>query len=91
MHTNRSQLNTAEFSDWIANRLAKCEALQVVDAIELVPHAKRAHPTDKHFLRLSFILGIAEQCSAVHTLGKEIRHSVLSMDAYAYERLRREV
>lgn len=76
----------AEFSDWIANRLSQNQALQVVDALELAPHAKRAHPTDEHFLPLSFVLGIAGQYSTVQPLVREIRHSVLSMDAYAFER-----
>ena len=59
---------------------------QVVDALELAPHAKRAHPTEEHFLPLSFVLGIAGNYSAVNSLVREIRHSVLSMDAYAFER-----
>lgn len=76
----------AEFSDWIASRLVNGEVQQVVDALELAPHAKRAHPTEEHFLPLSFVLGIAGNYSAVNSLVREIRHSVLSMDAYAFER-----
>ncbi|HEY7867016.1 MAG TPA: class III extradiol ring-cleavage dioxygenase [Psychromonas sp.] len=81
----------AEFSNWIANQLTNGETLQVVDALELAPHARRAHPTDEHFLPLSFVLGIAGNDSVVHSLVREIRHGVLSMDAYVFDRSGQEV
>lgn len=76
----------AEFSDWISHHLVHFEPEKVVQAMSLAPHAKRSHPTDEHFVPLSFVLGLAGNYQRVTQLVKEIRHSVLSMDAYVFER-----
>ena len=75
-----------EFSEWIATHLLNPAPDKVVRALELAPHAKRAHPTDEHFTPLSFVLGIAGGYQKATRLVNEIRHGVLSMDAYSFDR-----
>lgn len=80
-----------EFSEWISHHLLHSEPEKVIHAMSLAPHAKRSHPTDEHFIPLSFVLGLAGDYQRVTQLVKEIRHSVLSMDAYVFDRSVSEV
>ena len=55
----------AEFSEWLADRLAAHDDDALVDYRARAPHAERAHPTDEHFLPLFVALGAAGERAPV--------------------------
>ncbi len=53
-------------------------------ALDLAPHAARAHPTTEHFLPLLVAAGAALAHIPVTVLDGGIRHGVLSMESYLF-------
>ena len=47
------------------------------------PHARRAHPTEEHFLPLFFALGAAGAGAHAEYLSREVMYGMLAMDAFS--------
>jgi 4,5-DOPA dioxygenase extradiol len=75
-----------EFSRWVEMQVvAQGEAL--FDFLQRAPHARRAHPSDEHFLPLFFALGAAGwgmgQALSVEWITREVMYGMLAMDSFA--------
>ncbi len=73
-----------QFADWLAGRLAANDSDALVDWREQGPDAKRAHPTDEHFLPLLVAYGAAGETPRVDRVHREIVGGALAMDAYRF-------
>jgi 4,5-DOPA dioxygenase extradiol len=75
---------TTEFRDWVRDAVVRRDVAQLVDYRRLAPHARRAHPTEEHFLPLLVALGASFDEEAVHVIDAGTTHGVLSMESYAW-------
>lgn len=73
-----------EFAAWIREAVEARDDARLVDALELAPHAQRAHPTSEHFLPLLVAAGAAASDGQVQTLEGGITYGVLAMDSYLF-------
>jgi len=73
-----------EFRTWIDERVQSDDRARLVRYRELAPHARRAHPTDEHFLPLFVALGAAGQHPRVERLDPGTESGVLAMDSYLF-------
>src|SRR5687768_1570351 len=55
---------SAEFARWVRESVARGDRERVVRALEIAPHAKRAHPTQEHYLPLPIAAGAAPSYEA---------------------------
>ena len=74
----------AGFADWLAERLAANDDAALVGWKELAPEARRAHPSDEHFLPLLVAYGAAGEHPRVERIHREIVAGALAMDAYRF-------
>jgi len=73
------------FADWVAQKLADGDLAALLDYRTACPEARRAHPTDEHFLPLFFAMGAAgEDWTRVERLDGGITNDVLSMDSFVF-------
>jgi 4,5-DOPA dioxygenase extradiol len=73
-----------EFAAWVRDAVEARDDARLVQALQLAPHARRAHPTDEHFLPLLVAAGAAAGDERVQTLEGGITYGVLSMDSYLF-------
>jgi 4,5-DOPA dioxygenase extradiol len=73
-----------EFGDWVDDALRRDDRDRLGRWLELAPHARRAHPTDEHFLPLAFAFGAAGPAPRVERFDLGVDSGVLAMDAYAF-------
>lgn len=73
-----------EFTRWIRQAVLDGDTARLVHALELAPHAARAHPTTEHFLPLLVAAGAASAPTPVTVLDGGIRHGVLAMESYLF-------
>ena len=73
-----------EFSAWIRQAVAAGDLARLRQALDLAPHAARAHPTTEHFLPLLVAAGAALKHTPVTVLNGGIRHGVLAMESYVF-------
>jgi 4,5-DOPA dioxygenase extradiol len=73
-----------EFGQWIDDALRRDDRDRLARWLEQGPHARRAHPTDEHFLPLPFAFGAAGPAPRVERLELGVDSGVLAMDAYAF-------
>jgi len=76
----------AEFSAWIASRLAASDDAALAAWKSEAPDALRAHPTDEHFLPLLVAYGAAGERPQVERVHQEVIDGALAMDAYRFGR-----
>lgn len=81
---NVAQAYVKEFSAWVQMQLAKRDVDAIINYRALAPHAKRAHPTEEHWLPLLIALGASNEDDQIQTLSTEVRHGVLSMASFAW-------
>lgn len=74
-----------QFSQWVAERLARGERDALLAWRDQAPAAARAHPTDEHFLPLFIGLGAAGPAARATRVYSAIDAGVLSMDAYRFD------
>lgn len=81
-----------EFVAWVRDTVTSGNRAHLVQALELAPHAQRAHPTSEHFLPLLVAAGAADgidgQPSGADVLDGGFTHGVLSMESYVFSRQR---
>ena len=73
-----------EFSAWVRHTVQDGNMTRLVQAMELAPHATRAHPTTEHFLPLLVAAGAASHPGTVTVMDGGIRHGVLAMESYVF-------
>ena len=73
-----------EFGGWVDATLRRDDRDGLARWLELAPHARRAHPTDEHFLPLPFAFGAAGPAPRVERLDLGVDSGVLAMDAYVF-------
>jgi len=74
-----------QFSQWVAERLARGKRDALLAWRDQAPAAARAHPTDEHFLPLFIGLGAAGPAARATRVYSAIDAGVLSMDAYRFD------
>jgi 4,5-DOPA dioxygenase extradiol len=74
-----------DFSRWIESRLRARDLPALLDYRDRAPSARRAHPTEEHFMPLYFALGAAGDGAQPRYLSREVMYSILAMDAIAFE------
>ncbi len=73
------------FADWVGARLAAGDLEALLNYRVASPDARRAHPTDEHFLPLFFAIGAADKdWTHVQRVDGGITHDVLSMDSFVF-------
>jgi len=72
------------FSRWVETALAKNDTAALLDYANQAPSAKRAHPSNDHFLPLFFAVGAAGSNTTPHYLSREVRYSMLAMDSVVF-------
>ena len=80
----RGEAYAAEFAGWIRDAVTSGDHERLVRALEIAPHARRAHPTSEHYLPLVIAAGAASDMLPATVLDGGIVHSVLSMDAFVF-------
>jgi 4,5-DOPA dioxygenase extradiol len=73
-----------EFSAWIDDVLRRDDRERLARWLDMAPHARRAHPSDEHFLPLPFAFGAAGPAPRAERLDLGVDSSVLAMDAYLF-------
>jgi 4,5-DOPA dioxygenase extradiol len=80
-----------QFVDWIRSKLHSASAKELMDWQQHAPFAKRAHPSDEHFLPLLIAAGAWSYANknTANTNGFEVldggvRYGMLSMESYAF-------
>jgi 4,5-DOPA dioxygenase extradiol len=73
-----------EFAAWVRQVVEARDDARLLQALEIAPHARRAHPTAEHFLPLLVAAGAAGEDPTVQTLEGGITYGVLSMDSYLF-------
>lgn len=80
----REEAYAAEFAAWIREAATTGDTQRLLRALEIAPHAQRAHPTPEHFLPLLVAAGAAADPRPVTVLEGGIVHGVLSMDSFLF-------
>ena len=81
---DREESYAIEFVEWVREAVITRDRARLVHALELAPHAARAHPTPEHFLPLLVAAGAAAADAPVRVLPGGITHGVLSMESYVF-------
>jgi 4,5-DOPA dioxygenase extradiol len=75
-----------DFTMWIREAVLTDDQERMRRALEVAPHADRAHPTPEHFLPLLVALGAAGRTLPATVLDGGIYHGVLAMESYVFGR-----
>ena len=81
---DRVEPYVGEFSAWIQHTLESGDDAALAGWLHAAPHARRAHPSDEHFLPLPFAFGAAGPHPRVERIDLGIDAGVLAMDAYLF-------
>jgi 4,5-DOPA dioxygenase extradiol len=74
----------AAFSDWVAAQIEVRNIDGLLDYRERAPEARRAHPTDEHFLPFFAALGAGGADEPATRLHRSFTYGALAMDVYAF-------
>ena len=72
-----------EFAHWVRDAALRGDADALIHTFERAPHAKRAHPTDEHYLPLLVALG-ASGNSQAQLVDGGVAYGILSMDSFVF-------
>jgi 4,5-DOPA dioxygenase extradiol len=72
------------FADWVKKAVQHDQLEQLFGYRELAPGAKRAHPTDEHFLPLFVALGARSRDDSLRTIEGGVEYGMLSMDSFGW-------
>jgi len=73
-----------EFVAWVRNAVVTGDHERLQNALELAPHACRAHPTPEHFLPLLIAAGASATRGQVEVLDGGFTHGILAMESYVF-------
>ena len=71
-----------EFAAWVREAVSSGDWDRVLRALDIAPHARRAHPTPEHFWPLLIAAGAAADLSRSTVLDGGIVDGVLAMDSF---------
>lgn len=74
-----------DFSRWIEAQVRRHDLPALLDYRAQAPGARRAHPTEEHFMPLFFALGAAGAQARPRYLSREVQYGMLAMDAIAFD------
>lgn len=74
----------AEFAAWIRDAVTSGDAQRLRHALDLAPHAQRAHPTSEHFWPLVVAAGAAAAPLPATVIEGGIMHGMLAMDSFVF-------
>lgn len=80
----RAESYVAEFAHWVRDAVLAGDHSRLRQALAIVPHARRAHPTAEHYLPLLVAAGAAAQAVPASVIEGGIVHGVLSMDSFLF-------
>jgi 4,5-DOPA dioxygenase extradiol len=80
----REEAYAAEFAHWVRDAVTAGDTQRLRRALEIAPHASRAHPTPEHFLPLLVAAGAAANPLPATVVEGGIVHGVLSMDGFVF-------
>lgn len=83
---DRPEAYVGEFCAWIQRALESGDDRALSDWLASAPHARRAHPSDEHFLPLLFAYGAAGRNPRVKRVDLGVEAGVLAMDAVLFRR-----
>ncbi len=72
-----------EFTAWVRDAAQRGDADALIHTFERAPHAKRAHPSDEHYLPLLVALG-ASNNSKAQLVDGGVAYGILSMDSFVF-------
>jgi 4,5-DOPA dioxygenase extradiol len=72
------------FAAWVRRAIADGDRDLLLRALEVAPHARRAHPTPEHFWPLLIAVGAAGEPWPATVLEGGIEHGILAMDSYVF-------
>jgi 4,5-DOPA dioxygenase extradiol len=73
----------AEFTEWIRDAVRSGDEDRLVNALELAPHASRAHPTPEHYWPL-VVAAAAGRSGDATILDGGMTYRILSMDTFVF-------
>lgn len=73
-----------EFAAWLHDTLAAHDSEALIAYRERAPGARRAHPTEEHFLPIFIAIGAAGENATIEPLLRGFEGSALSMDSYLF-------
>lgn len=73
-----------EFTDWVRSTVLHRNIAALVDYRDQAPHARRAHPSDEHFLPLLVAMGASKDNDSVEIFDGGMTYEVLSMDSVMF-------
>ncbi|RMD64985.1 MAG: dioxygenase [Alphaproteobacteria bacterium] len=77
------------FEDWLVDTVTAGDAAALVDYRNRAPHARRAHPTEDHFLPLAVAMGAGGGADGAPPRGRVVHrgfsYGSLSMAAFAFD------
>jgi 4,5-DOPA dioxygenase extradiol len=74
----------AEFAAWIRDAITSGDSRRLRHALELAPHAQRAHPSSEHFWPLVVAAGAAAGPLPATAIEGGIMHGMLAMDSFVF-------
>lgn len=72
------------FADWVREAVMRRDVDALIAYRERAPQAKRAHPTEEHYLPLLVALGASAKDETAKHIDGGMTYGVLSMDSYAW-------
>lgn len=75
-----------EFTDWINAAVLRRDTEALRDYRSQAPHARRAHPSEEHFLPLLVAYGASGDDDHPEIVDGDMTHKVLSMDSILFHR-----
>jgi 4,5-DOPA dioxygenase extradiol len=82
--TSTSAQYAEEFARWVREAVVRKDTDTLISYRSEAPHARRAHPTEEHFLPLLVALGAASDADDVIAIDGGVTHGVLSMDSFTW-------
>lgn len=76
------------FSRWVEAAVARGDVSALLDYRAQAPDARRAHPSEDHFLPLFFALGAGDDDAAPDYLSREVMYGILAMDTFSLPAVR---
>jgi 4,5-DOPA dioxygenase extradiol len=74
---------SAEFARWVRDSIARGDRERMLRALEIGPHARRAHPTPEHYLPLPIAAGAAPDDES-EVIEGGTTYGVLAMDSFVF-------
>jgi 4,5-DOPA dioxygenase extradiol len=74
-----------EFVHWVRDKVVHGDTQALVGTAAQAPHAKRAHPSDEHYLPFLVALGAARQEAKVDVMEGGFTYGVIGMESYIWQ------